>query len=92
MRSFATDDPRTFLEHFGRKTIIDEAQRIPSLFSYLQGIVDETNEAGQYILSGSQNFLLMDAIDQSLAGRVAILNLQPFSAHELMNVEAFPKI
>lgn len=91
MRSFAADDPRAFLEYFGRNTIIDEAQRVPSLFSYLQGIVDDTNEAGQYILSGSQNFLLMDAIDQSLAGRVAILNLQPFSARELMDAGAFPQ-
>lgn len=91
MRSFATDDPRAFLKYFGRNTIIDEAQRVPSLFSYLQGIVDDTNEAGQYVLSGSQNFLLMNAIDQSLAGRVAILNLQPLSAQELMNAEAFPQ-
>lgn len=83
MRAFAVDDPRAFLDRYGSKTIIDEAQRAPSLFSYIQGVVDETGEAGQYVVSGSQNFLLMEAIDQTLAGRVAILNLLPFSAHEL---------
>lgn len=91
MRAFAEDDPHAFFEHFGRHTVIDEAQRVPSLFSYLQGIVDETNEAGQYVISGSQNFLLMEAIDQSLAGRVAVLNLLPFSAQELMDAEVFPQ-
>ena len=82
-RAFAMDDPRSFLARFGRRAIIDEAQRVPSLFSYVEGIVDETGEPGQFIVSGSQNFLLMEAIDQSLAGRAAILNLLPFSFHEL---------
>ena len=82
-RSFAEDDPRAFLARFGRGTVIDEAQRVPSLFSYVQGVVDETGEPGQFVVSGSQNFLLMEAIDQSLAGRVAILNLLPFSFSEL---------
>lgn len=82
-RAFAEDDPRAFLARFGRRTIIDEAQRVPSLFSYVQGVVDETGEPGQFIVSGSQNFLLMEAIDQSLAGRAAILNLLPFSFSEL---------
>ncbi|MDO4537222.1 MAG: ATP-binding protein [Coriobacteriales bacterium] len=83
MRAFASDDPRAFLAHYGRHTIIDEAQRVPSLFSYLQGMVDATGEPGQFIISGSQNFLLMEAIDQSLAGRVAVLNLLPLSLAEL---------
>ena len=82
-RAFAVDDPRSFLARFGKRTIIDEAQRAPSLFSYIQGMVDETGEPGQFIVSGSQNFLLMEAIDQSLAGRAAVLNLLPFSFHEL---------
>ena len=91
MRAFALDDPRAFLARFGRKTVIDEAQRAPVLFSYLQGVVDENGEAGQFVISGSQNFLLMEAIDQSLAGRVAILNLLPFSARELCAVGRFPQ-
>jgi predicted AAA+ superfamily ATPase len=82
-RAFASDDPRAFLAHHGRKTIIDEAQRVPELFSYIQGIVDESGEPGQFVVSGSQNFLLMEAIDQSLAGRVAVLNLLPLSLAEL---------
>ena len=82
-RAFAEDDPRAFLSRFGERTIIDEAQRVPSLFSYLQGIVDKTGNPGQFVISGSQNFLLMEAIDQSLAGRVAIMNLLPLSFHEL---------
>ena len=90
MRDFAIDDPRAFLARFGAKTVIDEAQRAPSLFSYIQGVVDETGEAGQFVVSGSQNFLLMEAIDQSLAGRVAILNLLPFSAYELRAAGLFP--
>lgn len=91
VRAFALDDPRGFLAHIGNHAIIDEAQRVPSLFSYLQGVVDETGEPGQFIISGSQNFLLMEAIDQSLAGRVAILNLLPLSARELIRAGMFPR-
>ena len=89
-RAFAQDDPRAFLARFGRRTVIDEAQRVPSLFSYVQGVVDETGEPGQFIVSGSQNFLLMEAIDQSLAGRAAILNLLPFSFFELREAGVQP--
>jgi predicted AAA+ superfamily ATPase len=90
MRAFASDDPRAFLIRFGRHTVIDEAQRVPQLFSFLQGVVDETGEPGQFVITGSQNFLLMEAIDQSLSGRVAILNLLPFSANELANAGMLP--
>jgi len=90
VRAFAADDPRAFLARFGRRTVIDEAQRAPLLFSYMQGVVDETGDAGQYVVSGSQNFLLMEAIDQSLAGRVAVMNLLPLSAHELLSARRFP--
>ena len=84
MRAFAKEDPRSFLALYSKGSIIDEAQRVPELFSYLQGVVDSTNEPGQYILSGSQNFLLMESISQSLAGRVAVLNLLPLSEEELL--------
>ena len=77
-RSFALDDPRGFLDTYPDKTIIDEAQYAPNLFSYLQTHVDRANKEGMYILSGSQNFQLMQQISQSLAGRVAILELLPF--------------
>ena len=83
MRRFAIEDPRGFLASCPEGAILDEAQRVPHLFSYLQGIVDDHHRPGEFILSGSQNFLLMESITQSLAGRVAILKLLPFSNSEL---------
>ena len=82
-RSFAAQDPRGFLATFNEKIIFDEAQNVPSLFSYLQGIVDENRQMGQFILSGSQNFNLIAHITQSLAGRVAIFRLLPFEIAEM---------
>ncbi|MDR0950585.1 MAG: ATP-binding protein [Candidatus Ancillula sp.] len=81
----AKEDPRGFLSSLGEKSIIDEAQLYPELFSYIQGIVDKVNKPGMFILSGSQNFLLFEKITQSLAGRVGILELLPFSNYELVN-------
>lgn len=80
---FATEDPRRFLSTYDRYVVFDEAQRAPKLFNYLQGKVDEDRIPGQYILSGSQNYLLMERITQSLAGRVALFKLFPFSFSEL---------
>ncbi len=82
IRTQAMDDPRGFLSNFPKGAVIDEAQRVPQLFSYIQGIVDE-NRTIQFVLTGSQNFLLLQSITQSLAGRVAILKLLPFSLSEL---------
>lgn len=82
-REFALSDPRGFLNRYSKGVIIDEAQRAPELFSYIQGIVDEKPEPARFILSGSQNFLLLEAISQSLAGRVAIHHLMPFTFSEL---------
>jgi hypothetical protein len=80
---FAIHDPRGFLEQGGEKgLVIDEAQRHPPLFNYLQGYADRSGP-GRYTLCGSNNFLLMEKISQSLAGRSAILVLLPFSATEL---------
>jgi predicted AAA+ superfamily ATPase len=81
-RLFATTDPRKFLES-DKKIIIDEIQRVPELFSYIQTNTDKANINGHYIISGSQSFLLNQHISQSLAGRVAILNLMPLSLSEL---------
>jgi hypothetical protein len=83
IRQIATNDPRGFLKNFGSKLIIDEAQYVPTLFSYIQTIVDTKNEPGMFILSGSQNFLLLESITQSLAGRTAVLRLNTFSIAEL---------
>ena len=90
MRRQAIEDPRGFLSNFGIKTIIDEAQYAPDLFSYIQTKVDAENETGIYFLSGSQNFLLMQSITQSLAGRTALLKLAPFSIQELKRASRLP--
>jgi predicted AAA+ superfamily ATPase len=82
-RAFATEDPRGFLGQFEQAVVLDEAQRTPDLFSYLQGLVDRTDKPRQFILTGSQNFLLMERISQSLAGRCAVLHLLPFIRSEL---------
>jgi predicted AAA+ superfamily ATPase len=78
----ATDDPRRFLNTFPQGAILDEVQRVPHLFSYLQTKVD-ADKSLRFVLSGSQNFLLMEKITQSLAGRVGILNLLPFAYQEI---------
>ena len=82
-RSFATEDPVGFLEKYDQKIIFDEVQRVPQLFSYLQGCVDESKIMGQFILSGSQNFHLINSITQTLAGRVALFKLLPLDFTEL---------
>ncbi len=82
-REFALRDPRGFLSTYNKKVIIDEAQRVPELFSYIQTESDKRNKPGQFILTGSQNFLLHEKISQSLAGRVALLKLLPFSVAEM---------
>ena len=84
-RQYALTDPKGFLAEYNDKVIIDEVQNAPELFSYIQGIVDESGKTGQYILSGSQNFLLLDKISQTLAGRVYIYHLLPFSYLEVKN-------
>lgn len=90
IRQIATQDPRGFLETYDEKTIIDEAQHAPQLFSYIQTKVDLAEKTGMYILSGSHNFLLMESISQSLAGRTAVLKLTPFSINELKNAKKLP--
>ena len=82
-REFALKDPRGFIATYPSKTIIDEVQRVPSILSYLQTHADKSREMGMYVLTGSQNFELMEAIDQSLAGRTALLTLLPLSHEEL---------
>ena len=83
-RLAAEEDPRRFLAQYeDRGLIIDEAQKVPALFSYLQVLVDERGAVGQFVLTGSQNFLLLEQVSQSLAGRVAPHTLLPFSHQEL---------
>jgi predicted AAA+ superfamily ATPase len=90
---FALQDPKGFLQsHAGSQgLIIDEAQKAPALFSYIQGIVDEKEQPGQFILTGSQNFYLNANISQTLAGRVAIFHQLPLSIHEFQQTLELPK-
>ncbi len=82
-RRYASEDPRGFLREFAEGAILDEVQRVPQLFSYLQEEVDRRPDAGRFILTGSQHFGLSEAITQSLAGRISILTLLPPSLDEL---------
>lgn len=82
-REFSLRDPRGFLARFNDGAIIDEAQRVPDLFSYLQTLVDSRRRMGDFILTGSQQFGLRSGISQSLAGRVGLIQLLPFSMSEL---------
>lgn len=82
-RSFAAGDPRRFLAAYADGAIIDEVQRCPELFSWLQGWVDGRRRMGDFVLTGSQQFGLMSTISQSLAGRVGLVQLMPLSQTEL---------
>lgn len=90
-RLLAEEDPRRFLSRFPNGGILDEAQRVPNIFSYLQTLVD-SDKSLRFILSGSQNFLLMEKITQSLAGRVGILHLFPFAYPEIEQAEPAPEL
>ena len=81
--AYATADARRFLANYPDGAIIDEVQRCPELFSYLQGWVDERRRMGDFVLTGSQQFGLLSKITQSLAGRVGLVHLLPFSQSEL---------
>ena len=84
-RDIAKQDPLAFLEKYNNSNglILDEIQQVPELFSYIQGIVDANYRPGYFVLTGSQNILLMKSISQTLAGRISIHTLLPFSIHEL---------
>jgi predicted AAA+ superfamily ATPase len=82
-REIAREDPKAFLARYGDRVVVDEVQRVPELLSHIQVRVDEVKGNGQYVLTGSHQLSLREAISQSLAGRTAILNLLPFSISEL---------
>lgn len=83
VRNTALADPRGFLNQHSKGMILDEIQRAPELLSYIQGIVDKSKKPGQFVLTGSHNFDLMESVTQSLAGRTALLCLLPLSIQEL---------
>lgn len=86
-RLFAAEDAKGFLAQYPQGAILDEAQRVPELFNYLQQILDETDQNGLFILTGSNNFLLQQNISQSLAGRIGYLELMPLSLPEIYRFE-----
>jgi len=92
IRQFAIDDPRGFLAQYPDGAILDEIQRTPDLVSYLQPMVDEDQREGLFILTGSQQFEVSNTINQSLAGRTALLKLLPFSIEEIQSAFSLPDI
>lgn len=86
-RQLALRDPVAFIDNRLGKTIIDEAQYAPEIFSQIQARVDESNDKGEFIISGSQNFLLLKNIKQSLAGRVGMVKLLPLSYAEIKRAD-----
>lgn len=89
-RFLAENDPRGLLSTYPDGLILDEVQRAPQLFSYLQGFVDNNLIPGKYVLTGSQQFGLLSGITQSLAGRVGLLQLLPFAMDELKHAGKLP--
>ena len=83
MRMAAATDPRGFLSQYPEGAVLDEIQRLPALLSFIQGIVDDTQPPGMFILIGSHQPALHQDIRQSLAGRTAVLTLLPLSLKEL---------
>jgi uncharacterized protein len=90
-REFATRDPRGFLARFPDGAVLDEVQRCPGLFSYLQTLVDQDRRTGLFILTGSQQFNLLSNVTQTLAGRIALVPLLPFSLVELQDAGQAPE-
>ena len=83
IRRFAQEDPERFLAGYPGGAILDEVQRVPELLSWLQVLADDRGRNGLFVLTGSGQFLLFDKVDQSLAGRTALLRLLPLSIGEL---------
>jgi uncharacterized protein len=80
-------NPEAFLKKYKAGAVLDEVQRVPHIFRYLQEILDKNTKRGQFILTGSNNFLLQEQVSQSLAGRAGYLSLLPFSYAELVNAK-----
>lgn len=85
IRVRAKEDPVSFLNQYRPPVIIDKIQYLPELLSYIKTEIDSDRKPGNWLFTGSQNFILMDNISQSLAGRIATLSLLPFSISELLN-------
>lgn len=82
-RQMALADPKGFLRRFSGGVVLDEIQRAPVLLSVIQGVVDNEDLPGRFVLTGSQQFHLLEKVSQTLAGRSALVHLLPFSLGEL---------
>ena len=89
-RAFARQDPRAFLARFPRGAVLDEVQRAPDLLSYLQGVIDDDPAPGRWVLTGSQDFALLQSVSQSLTGRTALHRLLPLSWDEVRRFPRYP--
>lgn len=90
-RQFAIEDPRRFLSRLPEGAILDEVHKTPELLSYIQGIIDNSDKRGMFILTGSCNFRLMESVTQSLAGRLGQIELLPLSLNELADSGKLPE-
>jgi predicted AAA+ superfamily ATPase len=88
IRLATENDPRGFLGRVPEGAVLDEVQRLPLLLSYIQGIVDRARKPGMFILTGSHQPAVHQAVSQTLAGRTAVLTLLPFSLSELRTYKA----
>src|SRR3989344_4424206 len=86
VRSLAIEDPRGFLEKYPPPVIIDEIQNAPGLLSHIKARIEQNKKPGQWVLTGSQQWALMKGISETLAGRIAILHLLPFSLEEIQRI------
>src|SRR5438045_2983903 len=91
VRDYARSDPRGLLAEYAGGAVFDEVQRVPDLLSYVQVEVDRRPRPGRYILTGSANFGLLEAVSQSLAGRTGLVNLLPLAWDEVLRFRSHPK-
>lgn len=84
LRELAKTDPKMFFQLYQPPLLIDEVQYAPELFPYIKIMVDERHQPGDFWLTGSQLFKMMEGVQESLAGRVALLHLSPLSQSEIM--------
>lgn len=90
LRDLAKNDPKMFLQIYSPPILIDEIQYAPELFSYIKIHIDTFHNPGDFWLTGSQIFRLMQGVQESLSGRVALLHLSPLSQREIINTEGMP--
>ena len=91
MYALASSDARGFFDRYKEGVFIDEAQKVPELFYFLQSIVDKKRTPGRFVLSGSQNYLMHRNITQSLAGRIDLSTLYPFDFEEMSSLPHWDK-